>query len=109
VRQIARKAGVTHTTVQHIANGEGSPELATLAAVGRVFGMSLTDMVALAEQDLRVNSRRLEYRVGNTTDGKWLLEVFEELSSDDREFLLELAERLAGKSRPRVIGEDNQD
>lgn len=49
--QLAEKAGLTRVTVAKIEGSEGNPTLETLRALGKVFQLSASELIRLAEVD----------------------------------------------------------
>ena len=105
LRQVARKAGVSHTTVIKIANGvHSNPETKTVAGLAKAFGADPVEICRLAgilPPQRSVSDSRAEYTV---SDEVRLVQLYRELPEDERGLVMELIERLTGRVVARIVG-----
>lgn len=105
LRDVAKEAGVSHTTVIGIANGERTnPEAKTVAGLARVFGADPIEVYRLAgilPPRRVVMERGAAYLVN---DESRLLELYRELPENDRGLVMDLVERLTGRTVARIVG-----
>lgn len=105
---LADRSGITPTQVSRVLNGSRGAGPRFCNGIARAFGMPVSDVLALAGlvDDMprrgRVREARTVYEV--KTDTHWL-EVWRNLSADDRRLVLDLMERLRRGVTPRIIGE----
>lgn len=109
LREVARRASISQTTVSRIANGERlKVEAETVSRLAHAFGAPVEDALRLAgilpakAAPLPVRQRRVVYEV-NGLDR--LAELWRGLSVDDQGRLLDLMERLQAPVEPRIVGE----
>jgi len=121
LRQVAVKAGVSHTTIYKIANNERTPRAETCLAIAGVFGVDIEEVFRKAGlfkmPSERTTIQRAEYSATpSRTETKArsravadLVALYEELSEEDQALVMELVTRLAYRINPRVIGEGTKE
>lgn len=62
LREVSEKAGVSIAVISKLERNQTSAELETLYRIARVFGMSATDLIALAESPLAHQKVESHYR-----------------------------------------------
>lgn len=111
LRQLARRAGVSHTTIVKMANGIGQPEVKTCQLVAKALAVPEDELLRMAgilpstAKTLRVRETGAAYEDSNG-ELDALLAVWEQLSPADRRRIVDLAQRLAAMP-PRIIGEES--
>ncbi len=107
LRQVAQKAGVSHTTIYKIANNERTPRAESCRALADVFGVSTEFILRLAgllpAVMPRVSDRRVIYQVDTAVTMERMLELWDTLTPDNQAFVLELMAKLT-RAEPRIIG-----
>jgi transcriptional regulator with XRE-family HTH domain len=107
LRFVATEAGLDHSTVARLANGEMRGTERTCVALAHVFNAPVEDILQLAGLPTPASgrpvreSRRVVYEV-NTDEV--LLQQYHALRPEDQERVRDLIERL-GQLEPRIIGE----
>lgn len=107
LRGVAKKAGVSHTTIYKIANSERKPKAETCRALAIVFGLDPAEVLRMAGHLPPLASRDSAPFQSDGPDLTVLIDIWNDLASGDRRLLVEMAERLrqAG-ARMRVVGEE---
>lgn len=108
LRQIAKRAGISHTTIVKLANGIGHPEIKTCRALAQAMSVPVEDVLRLAgilpTGQLIIREAAVTYNTHNEADNETrLLQLWRVLSPADRALLLDIAARLA-EAPPRIIG-----
>lgn len=104
LRQTARRAGLSHSTVARLANGEIGWTPETCTALAKVFDVPLEDVFRFANilppaPAPRIRSRRIVYE---TDDGESILALWRGLDAEDQELVRGLLERLA-QVAPKIV------
>jgi transcriptional regulator with XRE-family HTH domain len=107
LRFVAAEAGLSHSTVARLANGEMRGTERTCVALATVFNAPIEELLQMAGLPTPINgrpirdSRRIVYEV-NTDEV--LLARYRALRPEDQDRVRDLIERL-GQIEPRIIGE----
>ena len=103
--ELARRGGVSPSTVQQAVTGITKPGPRLCQAIARAFGMPAEEVFRLASllpSVPVVRSRRIIYE---TDTGDRILELWRRLNPDDQALISALLERLAAVA-PRIIGDE---
>jgi len=105
LRQTASKAHLSHTTVVKIANAERTPTPRTCRALAQALNVDANVIYRLSGILLAqpAPDHRSPLRPEDVEDR--LVVAWRGLSEDDQARVLDLAERLAGRVQPRIIGD----
>lgn len=108
--EAARRSGLSASAIQQVAGGVTKAGPRLCRGLARAFGMDPEEVFRLADllpspSPGRVGEQTEGYLVGKPADGERLARLFEEMGKLDRALLLQLAERLAYRINPRIIGE----
>jgi transcriptional regulator with XRE-family HTH domain len=110
LREVARRAHVSQTTVAKLANGERIPRAQTCQALAGVFGVSpehVQRLAGLLPAPLpRVTDHRVTYQVDTADLLDRLLELWASLTPGNQALVLELMANLVHPIEPRIIGEE---
>jgi transcriptional regulator with XRE-family HTH domain len=110
LRQMARRAVISHTTVVKMANGVGHPEVETCQALARALEVPVEDILRMAgilPSAPPPNQVRERVRVVYEVNGDDLvLRLWRALSPEDQRIVRDLMERLVPENQPRVIGDE---
>jgi transcriptional regulator with XRE-family HTH domain len=109
LRQVARKSGLSHTTVVDIANGQrANPEIGTVTRLAKAFGadpVELCRVAGILPQRRLIGEGRADYDLGEDDDVR-LIRLYRELPEDEKGFVMELVERLSGRRAARIVGRE---
>ena len=111
LRQVARKAGVSHTTVIKIANNELNPKPVTCRGLAVAFGVDIEEVYRVAgilPARRVISEPRARYDVGEDDEVR-LVQLYRELPEDERGLVMELIERLTGRVVARIVGPEEQE
>jgi transcriptional regulator with XRE-family HTH domain len=110
LRQIARRAAISHTTVVKMANGVGHPEVETCRALARALDVPVENILILAgilpaqKNGASVRDRvRVVYEVNGD---ELVLQLWRALSPEDQRIVRDLMERLVPSNQVRIVGEE---
>jgi transcriptional regulator with XRE-family HTH domain len=109
LRQIARRAAISHTTVVKMANGIGRPEVETCQALARALEIPVEDIFRLAGILPAAPSPNRGVRVVYEVNGDDLvLQLWRALSPEDQRIVRDLMERLVPENQTRIVGEEGE-
>ncbi len=100
MQTVSERSGISVAVISRLERNQSVAELETLYKLGRVFGMSATDLVALAEAPLAHRKRAARYR----SDGF----EFEKLEYANTSAFYGNASRGARVSRPEIHRDDTE-
>lgn len=110
LRQVARRSGISHSTVSRLANAEIRATAETCRALALAFGISAEDLFRIADllpgeeaSSNHIRQRRIVYQTDAT---ERLLQLWAALTVEDQQRILDFMERLAPPLlEPRIIGD----
>ncbi|MEW6356861.1 MAG: XRE family transcriptional regulator [Planctomycetota bacterium] len=96
LRALAQQSGVSLGAVAKIESNRGNPVLRTLAQLGKVLGISVSDLLALAERRKPRRDRARRQQIGGTE--------FTAYDADERKFLFAQLPKGWRASAPAIHG-----
>jgi len=104
--EAARRGGISSQMISVVLSETANPGLETLRGIARAFRMPLEDVFRLAgilPHRRVIGEPRALYAFGEDDEVR-LVRLYRELPENDRGLVIELVERLTGRTVARIVG-----
>jgi transcriptional regulator with XRE-family HTH domain len=109
LRQLARRAELSHSVVASVANGTSNAGLEVCMGLARAMHTPLEEIFRLAgilPPRRTISESHAAYRIN---DEARLLDLYRELPENDKGLVIDLVERLTGRTVARIVGPEDPD